>query len=96
MKHLLLAVALLASVSAHARDSTQRLLDQEAAADELCRGTTDNEINRQIYCERRSVLIGRLYERGLCYGKRGQVGAQMKWHKCTKNSQRLNTPEADE
>jgi hypothetical protein len=29
-----------------------------------------------------------LIKRGYCYGMRGQIGAEMRWHKCTSRSLR--------
>jgi hypothetical protein len=54
-----------------------------------CRGavTEDSKLLESI-CNIRDRLFNALSKRGFCYGKQGQIGADMRWHKCTRNSLR--------
>jgi hypothetical protein len=38
-------------------------------------------------CQARQAVISALDKLGWCYGKAGQIGADMRWHKCTRGSQ---------
>ncbi|WP_139104371.1 hypothetical protein [Agrobacterium tumefaciens] len=64
----------------------ERLIGQYDAYNDICRGASGDEKATQSACDSRgevSMLLGR---EGLCYGKDGQAGYQMKWHKCGKGS----------
>lgn len=52
-----------------------------------CRGGSSGEI--ELICDWRDNVVGPwLYRNGLCYGKEGQVGADMEWHICGPGSMR--------
>lgn len=53
----------------------------------VCRGGIDGP-NSQRACESREVVSDKLYALGWCYGKKDEYGYQMKWHRCTDNSNR--------
>lgn len=76
---------------AAAAPSVQELLKAEAAANAACRGSTEPEsIQTQEECDRRDRLVGRLSQEGMCYGRQGEVGAQMRWHRCGPGSLTIN------
>ncbi len=89
---LIVAVAIVsAATSAFARPDAAALLQAEAKADATCRGNVDRESGETLEaCSRRDRLVGRLYQIGYCYGKKGQFGYQMKWHRCGPNSVMLD------
>lgn len=50
-----------------------------------CRGSYGEKVLDAI-CTVRDHLYEALSDRGVCNGKKGQIGAQMTWHKCTNQS----------
>lgn len=54
----------------------------------ICRGSGGDDSLQMSICEVRDHLFGVLTRRGYCYGKKGQIGAEMAWHKCTAQSLR--------
>jgi hypothetical protein len=56
-------------------------------ADDACRGSTGAKSDKG--CEDRTEIIQALYTHQWCYGLKTQIGANMRWHKCTAQS---NTP----
>jgi hypothetical protein len=64
------------------------LLTAESLLEGICRGSTsDNKDMLGYSCQARQAVISALDKLGLCYGKTGQVAADMRWHKCTEGSQ---------
>jgi hypothetical protein len=64
------------------------LLTAESMLDGICRGSSSyNEDMRGYSYQARQAVISALDKLGWCYGKSGQIGAEMRWHKCTKGSQ---------
>lgn len=61
------------------------LIHAEAAVDAKCR-STDGTRETEIACEQRAAYMMRLNEIGWCFGKQGDGGANMKWHRCTRTS----------
>jgi hypothetical protein len=60
----------------------------EGLLDGICRGSTsDNEDMKGYSCQARQAVISALDKLGWCYGKIGEIGAKMRWHKCTRGSQ---------
>jgi hypothetical protein len=56
--------------------------------DGICRGSVSpNEDVIGYSCQAREAVVSALDKLGWCYGKIGQAGANMRWHKCTKGSQ---------
>ncbi len=51
----------------------------------------DDAEQRSAACCGRTLTGVRLNQLGWCYGKQGQIGADMRWHRCTSASQR-HTP----
>ncbi|NTB86840.1 hypothetical protein [Agrobacterium tumefaciens] len=89
MKTIITAAVITLAVSTGAsafEPRIERLLGQYDAYNDICRGSSGDEKATQSACDSRgevSMLLGR---EGLCYGKDGQAGYQMKWHKCGKGS----------
>jgi hypothetical protein len=54
--------------------------------DEECRGASDVTDAIQHACQAREAIALALDKLGWCYGKKNQGGADMRWHKCTKDS----------
>jgi hypothetical protein len=82
----------MSSVTVYAGNSipanVKALLRADAELNGLCRGGSGNDAATLQACEDRNAVEVRLYAAGWCYGKRGQAGFEMKWHKCTKQSLR--------
>lgn len=64
----------------------ERLIGQYDAYNDVCRGSSGDEKATQYACDSRGEVGMLLGREGLCYGKDGQAGYQMKWHKCGKGS----------
>ena len=53
----------------------------------LCRGAvTEDDTLRDTVCDLRDRLYNAVRRRGICYGKRDQIGADMRWHRCMRDS----------
>ena len=68
--------------------SSQDLLSIEADLDGLCRGWSGDDPHTDEVCAIRNKLDKLLLKMGYCYGKKGQPGYEMRWHRCTKESNR--------
>lgn len=55
---------------------------------ERCRGGSGDDDATQAACDAREGLTEQLAAAGWCYGKRGEAGHQMQWHRCGRNSLR--------
>ena len=74
---------------AHAQsEEVVRLIQRETIVNDICRGTDPGAEQKAACCERSKVGV-RLNKLGWCYGKRNEIGANNKWHRCTRNSQRV-------
>jgi hypothetical protein len=64
------------------------LMTAESMLNGICRGSVGaNEDVIGYSCQARQAVVSALDKLGWCYGKIGQAGADMRWHKCTKGSQ---------
>ncbi|MCW5673399.1 MAG: hypothetical protein KIT15_02370 [Xanthobacteraceae bacterium] len=54
----------------------------------LCRGSSGDTPHLDLICDLRDKAFRAATKRGYCYGKKGQFGAQMEWHRCTNDSLR--------
>ena len=54
----------------------------------MCRGWSGDDPHTQEVCEVHDRVGAVLKHKGHCYGRRGQVGAQMSWHRCGADSLR--------
>jgi hypothetical protein len=85
-----LSLALITAPSAYASCDgipgyAAELLIKARYFDLICRGSL-NIKEADDACEKRTIVSSKLNACGWCYGKKGQYGSQMDWHKCTKNS----------
>lgn len=53
-----------------------------------CRGGSGDNPQTHIACAERTELDERLAQVGQCYGRNGEAGYQMRWHRCGPNSVR--------
>jgi hypothetical protein len=90
MRRLLLtATLMIASVgSASTQGNPRALIARWQQANEDCRGGPGDKASMQRACDRRDGLGRQLYRAGWCYGRRGESGADYKWHKCRRDSLR--------
>ena len=88
MKSTLVAFVILAACtsSAMANDVGEDAVAVARKLDGLCRGSTGDTPNLDIICEARDQAFNLASRLGYCYGKRNQIGADMRWHKCTRDS----------
>lgn len=54
--------------------------------DSMCRGSSGDTPNLEHICAIRDRTFSVVGAMGYCYGKKGEYGAQMRWHRCTKDS----------
>ena len=57
-----------------------------AQQNENCRGGHGDDPRTDAACAARETYYAKLRVIGWCYGKRGQLGYQMSWHKCGPDS----------
>lgn len=92
MKKIICTALLFASVPAFAGElsdkDAQNILSAEDTLNGFCRGWRGDKPETQEACIARDKLVAVLKDNGWCYGKKGQAGYQMKWHKCTNDSER--------
>jgi hypothetical protein len=79
-------LALTVAASAHACPSS--LFTKWYALNEACRGGHGDDPKTDEACRIRQQVSHAIYARGYCYGKEGQGGSQMEWHRCTPTSLR--------
>ena len=89
----LVLVLVTISTAAAAQPATvQQLLRIERDLDGMCRGSTS--LDRSLIdktCSVRERAAKLLNSLGYCYGKRGQIGADMRWHRCGPGSERMSS-----
>jgi hypothetical protein len=96
VKYILTALVLATALPAHAQSREVRgLIEHDIQLNAQCRGgsrETDDDVKlADAACCARQLSAERLFRLGYCYGKADQIGADMKWHRCTRSS---NRPEA--
>lgn len=57
-------------------------------ANEQCRGGSGDDPRTLAACDEREAYSKRLNQLGRCYGKEGQAGYQIEWHRCGSGSLR--------
>lgn len=96
MRKVITVIALLVASPAMAEKSAccspgweaKDLLTAESLLNGICRGSTSHNEDMTGYSyQARQAVISALDKLGWCYGKIGQIGTDMRWHKCTKGSQ---------
>ncbi len=90
---LLVVAALGCAVPAFGRDDPiKTMISAEHDLDVMCRGGSPEEFTTVEACKSRDKLAKALHGKGYCFGKQGQAGADMQWHKCGSSSLRGLTP----
>jgi hypothetical protein len=86
------ALPVMAQTSACCRQGWEvaDLLASERLLDGICRGSAGDDDMIGYSCQGRQAVISALDKLGWCYGKNGQTGADMRWHRCTRDSQHTN------
>lgn len=79
------AIAAMAQAQAQSGDE---LIASYRSLNSACRGGSGDDPRTQTACAERDRVVARLQQAGYCYGRRGQVGAQMSWHRCGPDSLR--------
>ena len=69
------------AITAAQQGPNSPLLELWSDADGRCRGSGSNEA-----CAERERIEKKLFAQGLCYGKRGEYAAGMRWHRCGSDS----------
>jgi hypothetical protein len=93
MKHALIALVMLAACGSPvlARDQSNVSKDAVAVAaklNQLCRGLSGDSAHLDDICEARDRAFKVAEGLGYCYGKRDQIGADHRWHRCVRDSNR--------
>src|SRR3954468_9340362 len=66
--------------------SAQALIAESERANDRCRGGSGDDPKPLAACNKRDALNRRIDRLGFCYGREGQHGHQMRWHKCGPDS----------
>lgn len=83
------AACILIVSPAVSKDKWPMEVEYAALANYWCRGSNNQEL-AELSCKVRDIMEDEALKKGWCYGsgKKEYVGAQNKWHKCTKSSYR--------
>lgn len=82
---------LLTDPSAEKPISLEALLQSWHTLNTKCRGGSGDKPETHLACDQREKVSAQLERLGRCYGKKGQAGYQMEWHRCGRDSNRGNT-----
>jgi hypothetical protein len=85
---LALAAGMIAGATMAQAQSADELIASYRALNSACRGGSGDDPRTQRACVERDHAVAALQKAGYCYGRRGQVGAQMSWHRCGADSLR--------
>lgn len=83
---LVLAASMIAGVAV--AQSGDALIARYSSLNSACRGGSGDSPRTQRACAERDQVVAALQQAGYCYGRRGQIGAQMSWHRCGADSLR--------
>lgn len=80
---LLVALAwTIAPAIGQSRDDPKTMMRLWTQANGQCRGGSGDDPKTHDACDEREAYSKRLSQLGWCYGKRGQAGYQLQWHRC--------------
>ena len=79
---LALVAVLIASPVGAAGKPPKVLYDQWLKATVECRGNAETEAETNAACDRRNVIDRKMAMAGWCFGRPGDDGAHMDWHRC--------------
>ena len=90
MKAALIALAIPAAYGgpAMANDVSKDAIAVAAKLNQLCRGLSGDTAHLDEICEARDRAFKVAAGLGYCYGKQNQIGADHRWHKCVRDSNR--------
>jgi hypothetical protein len=66
----------------------EELVSIERELNGMCRGWSGDSDHTGQVCALRDKFTATIRKNGYCYGKKGQAGYQMSWHRCTPTSNR--------
>lgn len=69
-------------------DEVQSLITQWKEQNTLCRGLHGDDPRMPVACDARQELGRKIDALGWCYGRKGELGYQMVWHRCGPDSER--------
>jgi hypothetical protein len=79
---------MLAGAAVAQAPSGDELLARYRSLNSACRGGSGDDPRTQQACVERDRVVAALQRSGYCHGRRGQIGAQMSWHRCGPDSLR--------
>lgn len=88
MAALALAAGMIVGTASAQTPAVDELLASYGSLNSACRGGSGDDPRTQRACAERDRVVSALQRAGYCYGRRGQVGAQMSWHRCGPDSLR--------
>lgn len=71
------------------------LIDMWLESNNSCRGGRGDSPKTEAACGERERIGARLEKLGNCYGRKGEIGAEMVWHKCGKGSHRSESADGN-
>ena len=74
--------------SVMANDISKDAVAVAAKLNQLCRGLSGDTAHLDDICEARDRAFKVAQGLGYCYGKQNQIGADHRWHKCVRDSNR--------
>jgi hypothetical protein len=91
-KNLIILTIMACATVVYASDSPEQLIKQWLDANGTCRGSSGSVSDRA--CTQREELGAKLEPMGWCYGRKGESGAQHKWHLCGSASEHQHSAAA--
>ena len=85
------AVIMLVGSPAMALDQDDDAVAVARTLSQLCRGMPGDAEHHTEICEASYRALNVATRLGYCYGKKSQIGADYRWHKCTRDSLRPET-----
>lgn len=73
---------------AQSKDDPKTMISLWGQANGQCRGGSGHDPKTFAACDERDAYGKRLAQLGWCYGRKGELGYQMSWHRCTPSSLR--------
>lgn len=83
---LIATISAVGASSAKEQTAPEQLIEQWREQNSLCRGLHGDDPRMQPACDARQRSGRALDAQGWCYGKKDQMGYQMKWHPCGPDS----------
>jgi hypothetical protein len=84
----ILCVALTGVAHSQSRNDPETMITLWTQANSQCRGGSGDNPATKAACTERDGYKRRLDQLNWCYGKKGQAGFEMRWHRCDADSRR--------